>query len=138
MNTEEKAGLKTFMDAGCTTCHNGPVLGGKMYQKFGLLADYRPLTGSNTKDEGRKNVTKLESDKDIFKVPGLRNIVQTYPYFHDGSVADLDKAVFIMGKVQLNKDLSDAELKSIHVFLNALTGEVPADAKKIPDVIVMK
>ena len=138
MNTEEKAGLKTFMDAGCTTCHNGPVLGGKMYQKFGLLADYRSMTGSSTKDEGRKNVTKLESDKDIFKVPGLRNIVQTYPYFHDGSVADLDKAVFIMGKVQLNKDLSDAELKSIHVFLNALTGEVPADAKKIPDVIVMR
>lgn len=138
LNTDEKDGLKSFMDAGCTTCHNGSVLGGKMFQKFGLVTDYHPFTGSNTKDEGRKNVTRQESDKDLFKVPGLRNIAKTYPYFHDGSVAGLEKAVSVMAKVQLNKDLNDEEVKSIVTFLNALTGEVPADAKKIPNLLVMK
>lgn len=138
MNEEEKAGMKTFMDAGCTACHVGPVLGGTMLQKFGLVADYHTLTGSNPKDEGRKNVTKQDTDKDFFKVPGLRNIAKTAPYFHDGSVNDLDKAVSIMAKVQFNKDLTEAELKSLHAFFDALTGEVPADAKEIPDMLAEK
>lgn len=138
LTAEEKKGLQSFMDEGCTTCHNGPVLGGNMFMKFGLVADYHALTGSNTKDEGRKNVTKQESDKDMFKVPGLRNITETYPYFHDGSVAELDKAIQIMSKVQMNKDLSADQVNSIITFLKTLKGEVPEDAKKVPDLLVQK
>lgn len=138
LNTEEKAGLQTFMDAGCTACHSGPVLGGQMFQKFGLMNDYHSLTGSSTADEGRKAVTKNESDKDFFKVPSLRNIEKTGPYFHDGSVADLGKAVSIMAKVQVNKDLNDEQVKSIVTFLKALTGEVPAEVQVAPKTLASK
>ena len=135
LTKEEKAGLKTFMDVGCTTCHTGPALGGNMFQKFGLYADYRTLTGSTINDEGRKKVTGQDADKDMFKVPSLRNISKTAPYFHDGSVADLNKAVHIMGKAQLNKELSDEEVKSIITFLDALTTDIPEAAKKAPAVL---
>lgn len=126
----EKAGLQTFIDAGCITCHSGALLGGKMYQKFGLYGDYAELTGSKKIDNGRYDVTKKESDKYMFKVPSLRNIEKTYPYFHDGSVRELSAAVKIMGKLELNKDLSDAEVASIVTFLKTLTGEVPSELKK--------
>ena len=131
LNKEEIAGLETFIDAGCITCHTGANLGGHMYQKFGLFHPYWENTGSEKIDEGRYTVTKSESDKYIFKVPGLRNIAETGPYFHDGSIADLGEAIRVMGKLQLDKDLSDEQIKSIITFLNTLTGEVPASA--LPD-----
>ena len=83
-------------------------------------------------DEGRKKVTKNPSDKDVFKVPGLRNVAGTYPYFHDGSIANLDTAVKIMGKAQLNKNLTVAEVKMIVAFLNSLSGNINPDDKIVP------
>lgn len=125
---QEQAGLKDFMEVGCTTCHTGVSLGGDMFQKFGLNVDYRTLTKSKVNDEGRKEVTKAEADKDMFKVCGLRNVAKTAPYFHDGSVADLSEAVRIMAKAELNKDLTEVQVSNIVAFLNTLTGEIPASA----------
>lgn len=95
-----------------------------MYQKFGLFGDYWELTKSSHIDKGRSKVSGNESDKYFFKVPGLRNIEKTYPYFHDGSVSELKDAVSIMAKLQNNKDLSDKQAASIVTFLKTLTGEV--------------
>lgn len=125
LTTEEKEGLKLFISTGCVACHSGNVLGGNIYQKFGLYDDYWKHTKSTKIDEGKFEVTKNESDKYVFKSPSLRNIEKTYPYFHDGSVLDLKDAVKIMGKVQLNKDLSEKDINSLVAFLNSLTGEVP-------------
>ena len=129
LNTEEKQGLETFISVGCTNCHIGPAVGGNMFQKFGLFKNYRDYTKSKKDDTGRMMVTKSEVDKDQFKVPGLRNIEKTNPYFHDGSIADLKSAIKIMGTIQLNKDLKDTEIRSIETFLKSLTGEVKAEWK---------
>ncbi len=129
LNEEEKEGLNTFIEAGCTTCHMGPLLGGSMYQKFGLHADYWEHTKSAKKDEGKFEVTGNEADKYVFKVPSLRNITKTAPYFHDGSVASLEEAIAIMSVTQVGKELTPEEAKSIAVFLETLTGEVPAELK---------
>lgn len=138
LTADEKAGLKTFMDVGCTTCHAGAGLGGAMFQKFGVYADYRTFTKSKVNDEGKKKESKQETDKDFFKVPSLRNCEKTHPYFHDGSVSSLAESVKIMGKAQLNKDLSDAQVSSIVTFLGALTADVPEDAKKAPVELASK
>lgn len=135
LNEQEKSGLKTFIETGCTTCHTGAALGGNMFQKFGLVSDYRPLTGSKGTDEGRKAVTKNEADKDIFKVPSLRNIEKTFPYFHDGSVKELDKAVEVMAKAQLGKDLKTEEVTDIVAFLKTLTADVKEEYKKAPAIV---
>lgn len=132
LTAEEKKGLQTYIKSGCTACHMGATLGGTMFQKFGLINDYRPLTGSKGNDQGKKDLTKQESDKDMFKVPSLRNITKTQPYFHDGSVADLAAAVKIMGKAQLNKDLSDEDVKLIVTFLQTLEADVPDAVKAKP------
>jgi cytochrome c peroxidase len=119
LTKEEKAGLSTFVKTGCTACHSGVGLGGHMYQKLGLVKPYE------TKDTGRAEVTGKDSDKYFFKVPSLRNIAKTGPYFHDGSISTLESAVKIMGEYQLGKKLSDKETSEIVVFLNSLTGELP-------------
>jgi len=126
----EKEGLQTYINAGCVACHSGNALGGNMYQKFGLFGNYWEYTKSEKIDNGRFDVTKNESDKYVFKVPGLRNIEKTYPYFHDGSVGDLKQAVSIMAKSQSNKDLTEKEVNDIVTFLNTLTGEVPDELKE--------
>lgn len=129
LSVEQRDGLKAFMDAGCTTCHIGPGLGGSMYQKFGLVeGPYWDYTGSDHEDVGRYEVTQKEGDKYVFKVPALRNVTKTAPYFHDGSVNDLGEAVKIMGKTQLGKDLDDETVQSIVTFLESLTGEIPEHA----------
>lgn len=120
LTAEEKKGLETFIATGCTACHSGQVLGGASYQKLGAVVPYE------TKDTGRFEVTKNEADKFFFKVPSLRNIDKTGPYFHDGSVPTLEEAVLKMGKHQLDKDLKPEEVASIVTFLKALTGEVDA------------
>jgi cytochrome c peroxidase len=125
LNKEEKEGLKLFIETGCTNCHSGAAVGGSQFQKFGVYADYTSFTGSKKHDNGRMEVTGQASDKDVFKVASLRNVAKTAPYFHDGSVADLSEAVRIMAKTQLNKDLSQDQVKKIAAFLNALTGELP-------------
>ncbi|KAA9039586.1 cytochrome-c peroxidase [Ginsengibacter hankyongi] len=134
----EKEGLKVFIASGCATCHNGVGVGGSSLQRFGLVTDYRTLTNSKVDDEGRKAVTKNDADKDVFKVPELRNAAGTYPYFHDGSIASLDSAVKIMGKAQLNKTLSNNEIKEIVAFLNSLSGDVNPDAKTMPSELIKK
>lgn len=132
LSQEEIKGILTFMDAGCTSCHNGALLGGTLYQKFGLFGDYWEHTKSEKIDEGCYAVTKDESDKYMFKVPSLRNVAETAPYFHDGSVAKLEDAVKIMGKLNAGRDLSDEETQSIVTFLKALTGELNPEAQKAP------
>ena len=132
-SNEEKDGLALFMETGCTTCHIGENLGGTMFQKFGVYADYWEFTKSKSIDEGRFKVTQNESDKYYFKVPSLRNIEKTGPYFHDGSVNDLGEAVRIMAKVNLDKGLTDSQVASIVTFLNTLTGGLPEGADKMPE-----
>ncbi len=132
LSETEKKGLQAFLQTGCDACHSGPFAGGKMYQKFGVFEPYWQQTKSADIDEGRSAVTKNEADKYVFKVPTLRNVEKTAPYFHDGSIAHLSDAVWIMGKVQLAKDLAKAEVESILAFLETLTGKIPDDALRIP------
>ena len=121
----QKAGLKDFIETGCANCHSGAYFGGRSYQKFGVVEPYWKRTVSPEIDEGRYGVTKNEADKYVFKVPVLRNVQMTSPYFHDGSVGRLSDAVWIMGKVQLGIDLAEARVKGIVLFLQALTGRDP-------------
>jgi cytochrome c peroxidase len=132
MTEREKKGLKTFVELGCTLCHSGAYVGGQMYQKFGLLEPYWKYTKSEGIDEGRFAVTKNESDRYVFKVPVLRNVAKTAPYFHDGSVNVLETAEWIMGKIQLGRDLSKEDLGNIKTFLKSLTGKIPEDVLKVP------
>lgn len=125
----EKEGFLKFVETGCTACHNGPAVGGQTYMKLGLVTPW-----PNDKDLGRFEVTKNEADKLVFKVPSLRNVEKTAPYFHDGSVATLPEAVKLMAKHQLGKELSDADTASIIAFLGTLTGELPADFIKAPEL----
>ena len=126
----EKEGLQTYINVGCAACHSGNVLGGQMFQKFGIFGNYWDYTQSEKIDEGKFEVTQKESDKYVFKVPSLRNIEKTYPYFHDGSVTDLKEAVKIMAKTESNKDLTDVELNNIVAFLKTLTADVKDEYKQ--------
>ena len=114
----ELRGLHTFLTVGCASCHNGPLLGGNTYQKMGLLKPYE-----NQKDVGRAAVTKDEDDKFKFKVPTLRNIAVTHPYFHDGKVALLHEAVRQMADLQLGAALTQQQEADLGAFLQALTGK---------------
>jgi cytochrome c peroxidase len=128
----QKRGLKTFLSAGCGTCHFSPYLGGQMYQKFGLFEPYEKYTKSQQVDEGRFAVTKTPSDKYVFKVPILRNVAETPPYFHDGSVDKLEDAVIIMAKTQLANDMTKEQAGEIVAFLKSLTGTIPEAVLKVP------
>jgi cytochrome c peroxidase len=128
----EKKGLAVFLQAGCAGCHNGALVGGKMYKKFGLTEAYWTLTGSPDVDKGRFSVTANESDLYVFKVPPLRNVQMTAPYFHDGSVDTLEEAVKIMAKLQLGRTLIDSEVMAIVTFLDVLTGTLPEEAITVP------
>jgi cytochrome c peroxidase len=125
LTAEAQSGLREFMQVGCAGCHNGAGVGGGMFQKFGLVQDYWKQTGSPTPDKGRFEVTHDDADLYVFKVPILRNVARTPPYFHDGSVATLPEAVRIMAKVQLGKDLSDTQIAQLVAFLDSLTGKIP-------------
>lgn len=127
ISTAEKKGFETFAKVGCVTCHNGVGVGGMMYQKLGLVKAWPEL-----KDNGRSDVTKNEGEKNFFKVPSLRNITETGPYLHDGSVVTLDEMVKRMGEYQLGKQLTDEETSSIVTFLKSLKGELPKDYIKAP------
>lgn len=120
LSEQERRGLETFVSAGCTTCHNGPAVGGTSFQRLGLVEEYPGL-----KDPGRFEVTKAEEDLGKFRVPTLRNVEKTGPYLHDGSVVDLPTMVRLMGKHQLGRTLTDAEVDDLVVFLKSLTGELP-------------
>jgi cytochrome c peroxidase len=122
LTAEEQKGYETYAKAGCVTCHNGPAVGGAMYQKLGLIKAWPEL-----KDLGRFEATKQESDKHYFKVPSLRNVTETAPYLHDGSVKTLEEMVKMMAEYQLAKSLSDEEVASIVTFLKALKGDIPKE-----------
>ena len=138
LSNEEREGMNTFMQVGCTQCHLGVSIGGNMFQKFGKYSDYRSMVKITKDDEGKKKITKSDIDKDVFKVPGLRNVEKTAPYFHNGNVSSLPEAVKIMGKLQLNKDLSEEEIKSIVIFLKTLTGKLPENVTKSPELLGVK
>jgi len=132
LSDREKSGLQTFIDVGCIQCHTTATVGGTSYQKVGVYQPYWELTGSKIHDEGRFEVTQVEEDKYFFKVPSLLNVTQTYPYFHDGSVWDLNKVIEYMAEMQLNKKLNEVEVFQIAAFLGSLTGEIPAFARELP------
>ena len=124
LSAEQKEGLKLFIDTGCASCHSGINVGGQMYAPFGVVqkpgADILPPN-----DKGRFAVTKTASDEYVFRVPPLRNVELTVPYFHSGQVWDLTQAVGIMATDQLGKTLNDAEVAKIVAFLKSLTGDQP-------------
>ncbi len=119
LTDQEKEGLSQFINSGCSSCHRGVGVGGNMFQKLGAVKPYV------TEDLGRYEVTKNETDKQVFKVPSLRNVEKTAPYFHDGSVPTLNEAVTLMGRHQLGREFSPEQVESIVTFLKSLTGEIP-------------
>lgn len=125
----ELEGLKVFTNIGCMVCHTGEFVGGAMYQKVGIVEPW-----PDQRDQGRFAITKQETDRMMFKVPTLRNIAKTAPYFHDGSVSTLDAAVRRMGRYQLGLNLSEQEVSSIVAWLGALTGELPLEYIHAPSL----
>lgn len=123
----EKQGFNAFMTAGCQTCHSGTLLGASLYQKLGVIKPY-----PDESDTGRFQLTKSEADRMVFKVPSLRNIEKTGPYFHNGQVGTLEDAVTRMGEYQIGKALTPAQIQSIVTWLKSLTGEIPAEYIKPP------
>lgn len=129
LNGAELAGLQVFLDTNCQTCHLGPYVGGTMYQKLGLVKPW-----PDQSDSGREQVTGKESDRMMFKVPSLRNVIKTGPYFHDGKTVSIEEAVTRMAEYQLGKELSRDQVVAIVTFLGALTGELPLDYIKQPEL----
>lgn len=127
MSEQQLAGLQDYINVGCSGCHAGPLFGGEMLQPFGVVEAYWEHTGSVDINSGLMRVTGDEMDRFFFRVPILRNIEKTYPYFHDGSVADLRRANDIMARIQLGQRLDDETLDNITAFLTALTGEIPVN-----------
>lgn len=121
LTTKELAGYQLFKDSGCIACHNGEAVGGNSFQKMGIVEPYR---GDSTA-EGRVAVTGDDADRFSFKVPTLRNVELTYPYFHDGAAQTLTEAVDVMGRIQLGRVYSPEENDSIVAFLKTLTGDQP-------------
>jgi cytochrome c peroxidase len=127
LTPEETIGLKTFLDAGCQSCHSGALLGGTSYERLGFVKPFPGLT-----DDGRFAVTKNEADKGVFKVPSLRNVEKTGPYYHDGKISSLDMAVRDMAEYQLGRTLTDQETKQVIDFLKVLTGGIDPEYIKPP------
>ncbi|MEA1918404.1 MAG: cytochrome-c peroxidase [Campylobacterota bacterium] len=123
ISLDQKEGYQLFKSKGCITCHHGINIGGNLYNKFGILQD------AQSKNLGRYNVTHNERDKYYFKVPSLRNIAKTGPYFHDGRTDNLYDAVVIMAKHQLGRKISEDEIKKIVLFLESLNGDTPPQVK---------
>jgi cytochrome c peroxidase len=126
LNAVETRGYQLFKREGCISCHQGQNIGGNMYQKVGIMADYFSARGGeNDADLGRYAVTGREQDKHVFRVPSLRNVALTAPYFHDGSVTTLPQAVEMMAVYQLGRPLQPDELDAIVQFLGTLNGRQP-------------
>ena len=125
----EKEGLRTFLAVGCMVCHTGPLVGGTMFERAGVVEPW-----PDQSDPGRMTITKSEADRMMFKVPTLRNVTRTAPYFHDASAATLPEAVRKMGKHQLGIDLTDREVEAITTWLGSLDGDVPATLAMRPDL----
>ncbi len=122
ITADEKAGYELFKDSGCIACHNGPAVGGASFQKMGVVEPYKAASPA----EGRSAVTGKDADRFNFKVPTLRNVEMTYPYFHDGAANTLTEAVDIMGRLQLGRKFTAEENAKIVAFLKTLTGDQPS------------
>lgn len=127
LSSEEIQGLRVFLEVGCMGCHTGPQVGASMFQITGFVEPW-----PNQKDPGRYAITKLPADRMMFKVPTLKNITRTGPYFHDGSVNELGAAIRAMGRHQLGIELSEREITSIAAFLGALEGILPSEYVAAP------
>jgi cytochrome c peroxidase len=132
LSPDARSGLTTFINIGCSACHNGVGIGGSMYQKFGVMEDYWAVTRSESIDKGRADVTNNPADLYVFRVPSLRNVAMTAPYFHDGSIATLSEAISVMARVQLGVKLSEQEVNDIASFLGSLTGKLPSEFATAP------
>jgi cytochrome c peroxidase len=120
----ELSGYRLFKQIGCTSCHQGVNIGGNMVQKLGVIEDYFTGRSNLTEaDQGRFNITRLEEDRYVFRVPSLRNVALTPPYLHDASAPTLDEAVRVMARYQLGLDLGKEDASRITAFLGTLTGE---------------
>jgi cytochrome c peroxidase len=122
ITANEKAGYDLFKTSGCVACHNGEAVGGNSFQKMGVVQPYK----STSPAEGMSGVTGKDADRFKFKVPTLRNVEMTYPYFHDGEAETLTEAVDVMGRLQLGKNFSAEENAQIVAFLKTLTGDQPS------------
>jgi cytochrome c peroxidase len=129
LSKKEKSGLMAFLETGCGNCHSGQYLGGGMYQKLGVVKSWDKDT-----DQGRFDVTGKDADRQFFKVPSLRNIAKTGPYFHNGSIEELDEAVRLMADHQLGVDIEDAQVSLIVAFLESLTGEIDTAYIAMPEL----
>ncbi|MCI5166656.1 MAG: cytochrome C biogenesis protein CcsA, partial [Candidatus Electrothrix sp. GM3_4] len=121
MTADEQAGYKLFENSGCISCHYGEAMGGSSFQKMGVMEEYKAKSPA----QGRKDVTGKDEDRFSFKVPTLRNVELTYPYFHDGEAETLTEAVDVMGRLQLGAKFTDKQNAQIVAFLKTLTGEQP-------------
>jgi len=121
LSKNELEGYKLFKDSGCVACHNGPAVGGNSFQKMGLVEAYK----ASSPAEGRSAVTGKDADRFNFKVPTLRNVEMTYPYFHDGAANTLPEAVDTMARIQLGKKFTADENAKVVAFLKTLTGDQP-------------
>lgn len=121
LSQAELDGYRLFKDVGCTSCHNGPAVGGNSFQKMGLVNPYV----TNNPAQGVAGLTGKDADRFKFKVPTLRNVELTYPYFHDGAYWKLEEAVDVMARLQLGRQLREDEIGKITAFLKTLTGEQP-------------
>jgi cytochrome c peroxidase len=122
LTTAEVDGYKEFKSLGCVSCHQGTNVGGNLYQRLGVMEQPDP-TNTLVDDLGRFGVSGDEQDKHVFKVPSLRNVAVTAPYFHNGSVPTLQGAVAIMARYQLGRQLTSSEVELLVAFLKTLTGE---------------
>jgi cytochrome c peroxidase len=120
-----RRGYDLFLGYGCVSCHQGRNAGGNMFQRFGILGDYFADRGGITRaDLGRFNQTGHDADRYVFKVPSLRNVEHTAPYFHDGSTQTLEDAIDVMGRYQLGRELARQEIADLAAFLRALSAPV--------------
>lgn len=126
LDERQRRGLDRFLEIGCADCHGGALLGGRTLRTFGVERPYWEATGSERRDAGLFESTKKEEDRYVFRVSSLRNVAKTGPWFHDGSVADLEQAISVMASVQLGEELPAADVAAIAAFLESLTGEVPS------------
>ena len=124
ISKNQKEGYELFKSKGCISCHHGQNVGGNLYNKFGVIEN------AKSADLGRYNVTKKDRDKYFFKVPSLRNVAKTSPYFHDGRTESLAEAVKMMARYQLGRPVSEDEVNKIVAFLTSLNGELPLEAKR--------
>jgi cytochrome c peroxidase len=129
LTDNERLGFMSFRMAGCAMCHNGPAIGATSFQRLGRAKEW-----PNRADQGRFEVTKEQTDRMVFKVPSLRNVEMTAPYFHDGSVQTLEEAIRMMGEHQLGRNLPPQEIANIAAWLRTLTGQLPADLIVPPEL----